>query len=124
MTATPEAQPGAPADVGELVKRLRAHKPYNQFTDGPLVLEAATALQSLQAERDEEHARTDRWQDRWEDENERALAAEARALAAEAEADRRVAEEREACAKLAEDIAMDHCGDYVGFRISEAIRGR
>ena len=41
----------APADVdtdyGELIARLLAHKPYNAFTDGPLVQESATAIKAL-----------------------------------------------------------------------------
>ncbi len=85
MTATPEAQAGAPAD---LVKRL---------LDGDIgaMCEAATALQAMQAERDKLRGETMnlaaccetmeadciQWVDRLR-------SAEARALAAEAEADR------------------------------------
>lgn len=33
-----------------VVEKLRAHKPYNAFTDGPLVLDAATIIEALVAE--------------------------------------------------------------------------
>ena len=36
--------------MSDLVKRLHAHKAYNAFTDGPLVLEAAARITELEAE--------------------------------------------------------------------------
>ena len=37
----------------KMVERLRSHKPYNAFTDGPLVLEAAVMIERLVRERKE-----------------------------------------------------------------------
>jgi hypothetical protein len=112
MTATPEAQAGAPAD--ELMSRLNVkweHIPGAAARKISRILrerrEAATALQAMQAERDaaahEAFIATDNFKVIAE-ENQALIdaneAAEARALAAEAEADRRVAEEREAIINL------------------------
>ena len=39
--------------MSDLVERLYAHKAYNAFTDGPLVLEAAVMIERLVRERKE-----------------------------------------------------------------------
>lgn len=48
MTEKTEVRPTMQHD--ELIKRLRAYKPYNKGNDGPLGQEAATALTDLAAE--------------------------------------------------------------------------
>jgi hypothetical protein len=42
-------------DTTDLVARLRAYEPYNHFKDGPLIHEAADAIERLTRERDETH---------------------------------------------------------------------
>lgn len=90
-------------EIEALVVRLRAHKPYNQFTDGPLVIEAADALTRLTAElarKDEEIMRLTA---------DYAACAESRvllaksALTAEAAFSKAVEAERAQCAKMVDD---------------------
>lgn len=115
------------SDPTALVERARAYKPYNHLNDGELVtsLLALIAQQAATIEA-KDRARTpqevrDLFDGMLADfgrEQAKRKAAEARATAAEAERDRLVAEEREACAKLASDLAIaqpvygSFCAEY------------